>query len=116
VADPTDRQTDQDQSGDYVIGGFIQAGRLAFEDIGENILDVAARSYNTARGPQHVSLQSSAIASADYNPATKDLDITFVQGGTYTFYGVPRDVFVGLINAPSAGGYYNARIRYQFGA
>ncbi|WP_431078562.1 KTSC domain-containing protein [Pseudomonas siliginis] len=43
------------------------------------------------------------------------MKITFKQGKTYDFCRVPLNVYQGLINAPSKGGYFDRVIkdRYQ---
>ena len=62
-----------------------------------------------------ISLNSSALRGADYDPATRQMHIWFHGRGTYTFYRVPQTVFDGLINAASHGCYYNDRIRGRYG-
>jgi KTSC domain len=61
-----------------------------------------------------VYLNSSAIHSASYDESTLQLTITFASGGTYTYYGVPKSKYVGLINAASAGTYFSDQIRDQY--
>ncbi len=60
-----------------------------------------------------VYLNSSAISAVAYDERTLDLHITFTSGGTYTYYGVPALKYAGLINASSAGQYFNDHIRDQ---
>lgn len=62
-----------------------------------------------------VSLDSSAIRSVSYDSESRRMHIIFKKGDTYTFCRVPRSIFEGLINASSAGRYYdlNIRDRYQ---
>jgi hypothetical protein len=61
------------------------------------------------------SLNSSAISSADYNPSSQTMTITFTSGGSYSFYRVPYSVYHGLISAGSPGSYYHAYIRGRYG-
>ena len=61
-----------------------------------------------------VSLSSSAISQVSYNSDTKEMHITFAQGRTYIFCGVPRHIFEGLTTAASAGTYYNSYIRDRY--
>ena len=56
-------------------------------------------------------LNSSAIAAAGYDPATRILRIRFTSGYTYTYHNVPERIYLGLINSGSPGSYYNERIR-----
>ncbi|MBC7149842.1 MAG: KTSC domain-containing protein [Rhizobium sp.] len=60
-------------------------------------------------------LRSSAIRKAEYTAATRTLHIWFVEsGGPYDYYGVPEGVYLGLINARSAGQYFNVYIRDRY--
>ncbi|WP_165219543.1 KTSC domain-containing protein [Affinirhizobium pseudoryzae] len=60
-------------------------------------------------------LRSSAIRRAEYMSATRILRIWFVEsGGPYDYYGVPESVYLGLINARSAGEYFNSYIRDRY--
>jgi len=58
---------------------------------------------------------SSAIQAVGYDPETRRMKITFAQGYTYDFCGVPQHVYDCLIKARSKGAYYNDYIkdRYQ---
>lgn len=60
-------------------------------------------------------VQSSAIEAVGYDPARRLMRITFAQGNTYDFCGVPQRVFDEFLRAASMGGYYNDHIkdRYQ---
>ncbi len=59
-------------------------------------------------------LDSSNIASADHDPATGDLRVTFKNGSTYIYSNVPEHVVEGLHSAESAGGYLNSQIKGQY--
>jgi len=60
-------------------------------------------------------LKSSAIYSAEYNARLNELYIVFVEGDEeYTYYGVPEIVYMDLINASSAGSYFNRYIRDKY--
>lgn len=63
---------------------------------------------------QTAQLQSTALLSATYDDETEDLSITFSNGGTYDYHGVPQEVFDGLKAASSAGSYWHANIKDQF--
>lgn len=54
---------------------------------------------------------SSALTSARYNPETRQLDVTFVSGQTYSHEGVPPDEFEALVGASSAGRHYLNNIK-----
>lgn len=59
-------------------------------------------------------LQSSAMTHARYRAERHELDITFISGETYTYLAVPMGVYVDLVEAESAGGYYNDNIRDHY--
>jgi KTSC domain len=64
-------------------------------------------------------LRSKAIASADWQPVPTDetlgtLTVEFTNGREYTHEWVPKDVYEGLLAAPSAGAFYNAAIKGQY--
>jgi len=61
-----------------------------------------------------VLFNSTNIAEAFYQPTTEVLEIYFHSGHVYRYAGISRDIFNALIDAPSAGKYYNRHIRGQF--
>lgn len=61
-----------------------------------------------------ITLDSSAIEAVDYNEFTCNLTIYFHDSGGYTFYGVPWDIYLGLISADSPGTFYNRYIRGRY--
>lgn len=63
---------------------------------------------------QMIPVRSSAITAVGYDPVTKRMKITFKQGRTYDFCGVPPEVHQGLVNAGSKGGYYDRVIRDRY--
>lgn len=60
------------------------------------------------------SVRSSAITFAEYNPDKRELYITFKQGSTYTYYGVPPQVYEAFLSASSAGTYFNDYIKDKY--
>ena len=60
-------------------------------------------------------LVSSAIRQVEYDWNQNLMQITFHSGGPYTFYHVPPEIYLALINAPSAGHYYHTHIRGRYG-
>jgi hypothetical protein len=62
-----------------------------------------------------IHVKSSAISAVGYDAQGHRMKITFVQGHTYDFCGVPQHVFDGLLRASSKGIYYNDYVkdRYQ---
>ena len=61
--------------------------------------------------PLTMPLSSSAISSIYYDPITWTLTITFTDGTDYDYDGVPLSVVIGLVEAPSAGYFFNKMIR-----
>jgi len=59
---------------------------------------------------------STAIARAEYDPLTHRLQVWFRNGvGPYTYFGVPESVYLGLLNAPSKGRYFDIFIKDVYG-
>lgn len=58
---------------------------------------------------QHVS--SSNLESVGYDPATKTLEIEFLNGGLYQYSGVPESVYQALMSASSHGQYFDSNIK-----
>jgi KTSC domain len=61
-----------------------------------------------------ISVSSSAIAAVGYDPATRHMQIKFKNSGTYSFCGVPQQIFDGLLSANSKGRYYDQYIRGRY--
>ena len=62
-----------------------------------------------------IKVQSSNLDSVGYEEKTKVLVINF-RNGTYKYFGVPKEIFLNLLGAPSKGGYHHDFIKevYQF--
>lgn len=59
-------------------------------------------------------LNSSAIRAVGWDERTLHLNVIFTSGSTvYTYYGVPRWKYEGLLSANSKGTYFNDHIRDQ---
>ncbi len=59
-------------------------------------------------------MPSTVIKEIVYNEETRRLKITFQTGAIYTYADVPEAVYVGLRQARSKGGYFNAQIAGVF--
>ncbi|WP_257252525.1 KTSC domain-containing protein [Endozoicomonas sp. SESOKO3] len=60
-------------------------------------------------------VDSSALASAGYDPTARILEIEFVGSDSlYRYYDVPKSVYQDLLSADSVGRYYNLAIRGQY--
>jgi hypothetical protein len=60
------------------------------------------------------SVISTAITRIDYNQLTGDLDVTFVSGSTYRYYGVQRGIYQRFMRAPSIGAFFVRHIRDHY--
>ena len=56
-------------------------------------------------------VQSSNLASVGYDISTSVLEVEFLNGSVYQYYGVPAQVHEGLMNAGSKGSYFYQNIR-----
>lgn len=59
-------------------------------------------------------LNSSNLSGVDYDKETMTLTIAFRSGATYSYAGVPEEVYENLRTAGSPGGYFNAAIKNSF--
>lgn len=64
---------------------------------------------------RRVPVQSRAIASVGYDPASNVLELEFADGDVYRYYAVPRRVHRELLAADSMGRYFQSEIRDQYG-
>jgi hypothetical protein len=56
-------------------------------------------------------VRSSMLASVGYDKATATLEVAFVEGGIYQYFGVPSAVHAGLMSASSHGTYFDAYVK-----
>lgn len=56
-------------------------------------------------------VNSSNLASVGYDPTSKTLEIEFLNGGLYQYFGVPESVYQGLMSASSHGQYFDSHIK-----
>ena len=61
-------------------------------------------------------MPSTAVEHISYDEATRELRVTYVGGGTYTYYGVPKQVVAAFREARSKGQFVNQFVknRYDF--
>jgi hypothetical protein len=61
-------------------------------------------------------MPSTAVAHISYDEASCELHVTYVGGATYTYYGVPKQVYAAFREAPSKGQFVNQFVknRYDF--
>jgi hypothetical protein len=60
---------------------------------------------------EKIPVTSSNVASIGYDEDSSTLEIEFNNGATYQYFDVPENVFAGLRDADSVGGYLAARIK-----
>ena len=56
-------------------------------------------------------MPSTAIRRFRYDPERRELQVTFVTGRRYAYFGVPQQEVDAFRAATSKGRYFNARIR-----
>lgn len=57
---------------------------------------------------KHIFPESKMLSDASYDSDEQELSVTFTSGKEYTYTDVPKTTYDDLINAPSAGKYFNA--------
>jgi hypothetical protein len=65
---------------------------------------------------RRVLVKSNSIVAVVYHDSAGLLGVQFVDGTAYVFSGVPESVVDGLVNADSAGRYFNEHIKPSFAA
>lgn len=61
-----------------------------------------------------LSVNSTLIAGVGYDANSTLLHLEFQDGSLYRYFGVPVEVYEGLLAAHSKGAYFNRRIRGSF--
>ncbi len=56
-------------------------------------------------------VSSSNLQAVGYDPATRTLEIEFLNGGLYSYSGVPASVHASLMAASSHGSYFDSNIK-----
>lgn len=57
---------------------------------------------------------SNHISSTRYDASSMTLYITFYNGASYKYYGVPKDLYEGMMRSPSHGVFFWENIRQRF--
>jgi len=58
-----------------------------------------------------ISVSSNQLEAVGYDERLKLLHIQFVTGALYEYYDVPKNIYIGLITAPSAGKYFHEYVK-----
>jgi hypothetical protein len=59
-------------------------------------------------------VRSSNVYSVGYDPTRQTLEVEFHDGSVYQYYGVPRDVYLDLVNSPSIGSFLARFIKDEY--
>tara|TARA_R110001583_G_scaffold154678_2_gene306391 strand:+ start:837 stop:1046 length:210 start_codon:yes stop_codon:yes gene_type:complete len=60
---------------------------------------------------ERAQVESSNIESIGYDPDTETLEVEFIKGGLYQYYGVPEHIYGELMSASSHGGYLASNVK-----
>ena len=60
---------------------------------------------------EYVNVTSSTVAAVGYDDSTSTLGLRFLSGAEYHYFGVPREVFDGLLSASSVGSYLDQHVK-----
>jgi len=63
---------------------------------------------------QTIHPDSSMIREYSYDDDTLELTVEFVKGGTYSYQGVPEEVFQAMQSASSVGRFFLNEIKGQY--
>jgi hypothetical protein len=91
--------------GACLFGHVSESGRF------ESRRGTLPRSMRCARMRAHRFNQSSTIDRIVYDDRASTLCISFRDTGKYVYDGVPSSLFEAFCRAPSAGGFFNERIK-----
>lgn len=61
-----------------------------------------------------IEVSSSNIISVGYDEDSMTLEVEFIYGRLYQYYGVPEGVYQQFLSAESHGGFLNAYIRGKY--
>lgn len=59
-------------------------------------------------------VSSSNLASVGYHEESQTLEVEFLKGGIYQYFGVPPYVHQELISAPSVGSYFAKNVKNAY--
>ncbi len=60
---------------------------------------------------ERVQVDSTDLATVGYETETSTLEVEFRKGGIYQYFGVPQEVYEGLMSAGSKGQFFNQHIK-----
>lgn len=59
-------------------------------------------------------VNSTAIASIDYNQDSHEMHVVFHKTGKYIYYDVPESVYLDFLKSKSVGQYFNVHIKDKY--
>lgn len=59
-------------------------------------------------------VDSSAVVSVGYDESRQTLELEYIDGDVYQYFGVPKDLYRALLDAPSIGQFVNIEIKGTF--
>ena len=59
-------------------------------------------------------IASSNVVAIGYDRPTETLEVEFLKGAVYQYYGVPEHMYDNMMKAPSKGGFLNTYIRDSY--
>ncbi len=60
-------------------------------------------------------MPSTAIEHIGYDEAAGELHVSFLRAATYTYYAVPREVYVAFAPTSRKGKFFGSRIKDRYG-
>lgn len=63
---------------------------------------------------ERYNVASSNIRSVGYDPQTQTLEVEFMNGTIYQYYGVPENIYDKMMGEQSKGRFLNMYIRNQY--
>jgi len=60
---------------------------------------------------ERIPVQSTNLASVGYEIGTATMEVEFLNGSVYQYFGVSESVYDGLLNAPSKGSYFDQFVK-----
>jgi len=63
---------------------------------------------------ERYNVASSNIRSVGYDPQTQTLEVEFMNGTIYQYYGVPENIYDQMMGEQSKGRFLNTYIRNQY--
>ncbi|TMJ06423.1 MAG: KTSC domain-containing protein [Alphaproteobacteria bacterium] len=59
-------------------------------------------------------MPSTAVEHISYDEATRELHVTYVGGATYTYYGVPKQLYAAFREVRSKGQFVNQFVKNRY--